>query len=443
MSFSLEGREAIRFEADGFHHPAAASGSKRVFTRFAALTHVATTPRALWIGAEDSVYVLPRGSFVASEDPERMVQALLSRVTQLPEGAAQLARMSEVEATARLDEREIATWAFAALCVLVYVAQLFHTPWLERVSYFNGAMAAQGDWWRYVTANVFHSYLVHLVLNVAGLVAVGSLVEHALGTARTLFLMIVSGVAAMVVSGLATSVPVVGASGVVSGLVGALLWLELRMTDQLPAWWRVPRRVLFWVIGISAVLSLLPAIAGAAHLGGFVGGIIAMRLVIDRGLGSRASEGWIRGAATAGVVLTAASMATATYHASSADSFLERYGGRVLMTYQLTPYDANEWAWLIATTPDASAEMLENGRQLAEQAVQATDRSEPAILDTLAELHFQLGNAEAAQILIDEAIELEPTNTYYRGQRARFEAGNPEAPLPPANEADGILDLTV
>ena len=442
-AFALQGRpQAVRFDADGFHHPAASNGRRLVFTRYEDLTHVAASPRALWIGSRSSTYVLPRSSFVDSDGPERMVQALLSRIARRPEGPEQLARMADVESTARLGEREVATWGLVVMCVVVYLAQLFHTPWLERVSYFQADLAAQGDWWRYLTANVFHSYLIHLVLNMLGLVAVGSMVEHALGTARTLCIMLVSGFASMLFSGFATQVPVVGASGIVSGLVGAMLWLELRLTDELPAWWRVPRRVLYGVIGISALLSLLPAIAGAAHLGGFVGGIIAARYWAHGGLGSRPDPVPVRAVATASVVLVCASVATAAYQVRTADAFLERYGGRVLVQYELTPYDANEWAWLIATTPDVSDEVLQNGLLLAEKAVEHTDRGEPAILDTLAEIHFQLGDARAALAVIEEAIEIDPTNTYYRGQRARFEEGDPDAPLPPPNEADGV-DLTV
>ena len=49
-------------------------------------------------------------------------------------------------------------------------------------------------------------------------------------------------VGAMLARGLAEYAPVVGASGVVFGLLGALIWLELRSAEDLPAWWRVPRR---------------------------------------------------------------------------------------------------------------------------------------------------------------------------------------------------------
>jgi hypothetical protein len=57
---------------------------------------------------------------------------------------------------------------------------------------------------------------------------------------------------------------------------------------------------------------------------------------------------------------------------------------------------------------------------LAERAVTDTKRSEATILDTLAEVQFGLGMDAAAIRAIDEAIALEPDETYYQEQRRRF-----------------------
>ena len=44
----------------------------------------------------------------------------------------------------------------------------------------------------------------------------------------------------------------------------------------------------------------------------------------------------------------------------------------------------------------------------------------PGILDTLAEVHFRMGNAEKAVAVIDQAIALAPDDNYLQGQRQRF-----------------------
>ena len=82
----------------------------------------------------------------------------------------------------------------------------------------------------------------------------------------------------------------------------------------------------------------------------------------------------------------------------------------------------NDAAWVIATAtdPEPTEFVLLAALALAERAVLETGRSEPTILDTLAEVQFQLGNADAAISIIDEAILLDPDESYFQEQRRRF-----------------------
>ncbi|MCH8962690.1 MAG: exopolysaccharide biosynthesis polyprenyl glycosylphosphotransferase [Bacteroidetes bacterium] len=61
------------------------------------------------------------------------------------------------------------------------------------------------------------------------------------------------------------------------GLAGAVLWVDIRLYEELPAWWRFPRFVRrFLVVALLADLSLgfvIPMVSGEAHLGGFVAGV--------------------------------------------------------------------------------------------------------------------------------------------------------------------------
>ena len=66
--------------------------------------------------------------------------------------------------------------------------------------------------------------------------------------------------------------------------------------------------------------------------------------------------------------------------------------------------ELNNRAWLLATQPNATPEALAVALILAERAVEETERRDPTILDTLAEVQFQLGHPERALVIIDEAI---------------------------------------
>ena len=72
---------------------------------------------------------------------------------------------------------------------------------------------------------------------------------------------------------------------------------------------------------------------------------------------------------------------------------------------------------------------MDLARELAERAVGLSPRT-PAYLETLAEIHFQKGEKDAALARLGQALTLDPKNEYYLKQKARFTAGDPSAPVP-------------
>jgi len=433
--FSLKGRPgAVTLEAEGLHHPGSSRRGRLVYTRYADLTHLACSQRALWLGTKRSVYPISRRSFTDENAPEHLVRALLARISALPGGAAQLARMAQIEETARLPGEARATRVLLAVCVVAYALQIFVGESVHAVGHFRPVLFADGDWWRVVTGNVLHAFLLHLILNLLAVLALGTLVERALGTARTGLVMVVSGLAAMLASAAATDVAVVGVSGVAAGLFGALVWLEMRFSTVLPAWWRVPRRSLFWVFAASALLSLLPFVAGAAHGGGFLAGAALAAGLSWSELRSRPSPGALRAAAATGAAFCSLAGAVAVWEVWRSDDYLARYAVRMTGFEEVSAEELNNLAWVIAVDDRSSREMLETARGLAERAVDESEGRAPEFLDTLAELHFRLGDTEAALSLIDEAIRQAPERDYYREQRKRFtgerEGGPPTEFLP-------------
>jgi membrane associated rhomboid family serine protease len=440
------GSRSISLEADGLRHPTGRRFGGLVFTAYRDITHLATSSRAVWIGTRRSVYVIPRRSFGDPHGLEHLVRALVARIARQPGGSAQLARMTEIEEKARVRTPLRATWGLFAVCTAVYAAQLFGGESVLIAGYFTGALAAGGDWWRVFTANLLHANAAHLVVNLLGLLAVGSLVERALGTVRTICVMGASGLGSMAASAWWNSDPVVGVSGILSGVLAALVWLELRFADRLPAWWRIPRGALFSVIALTAALSFLPFIAAAAHAGGFVGGAIAAVAVSWRGPATRPSGLGLRAVAGATVAVTALALATAGSELL-VPGFRARHAAQMARLPGATAEELNDAAWLIAVDESSSPEQLEEALLLAERAVNETAHEEPEILDTLAEVHFQLGHRAEAVTAIDEAILRDPDRDYYREQRRRFlgerdSDDRPQAPAPtgPPSEAktDGL-----
>jgi membrane associated rhomboid family serine protease len=434
--FELRDRpDGIVLGPEGFRHPRGARGWSEAFTPYAELTHLALSERQLWIATRRTLSVLPRRLFASRDDPERLVGALVRRVALGPGGGAQLARMAALDALARHAAPPVATFTLAALCALGFLLELAAPVDVFTVGYFSPALVADGDTWRLVTANLLHGFALHLLLNLVGLLVMGRLLERLLGSVRTICVMGVSALGSMLASGLVLEGPVVGVSGVVFGLAGAVLWLELRRPAEIPAWWRFPRPLLYLVLVAFAVdVALgftLPFVAGAAHVGGFASGLLAAVLLTRPGSLGRFASVPARVLATLVLGVTALGIGRATFEVLRAPDFPARHAERLAEMPEISPGDLNDHAWRIAIDPDATRAQMEAALRLAERAVAETQGLEPALLDTLAEVQFQLGRSDLAIQIIDRAIAREPDEPYYREQRRRFTGERPADDRPP------------
>jgi membrane associated rhomboid family serine protease len=419
-----EGQPPIVLEAEGFRHPRSSRRGSQVFTRFEDLTHLVASPRVLWVGARKSTYTIPRSSFAQYDAPERLMESLLARVGELPNGEEQLARMARVDEISRNPVAPRATWGLIGICLLVYLLQLSMGMRISMAGQFSPALVADGDIWRIFTANLLHAQpgfvgYSHITFNLLALLALGTLMERSLGSARTVCVMGAAAILSMLTSGWFGNLPVVGVSGVVFGLVGGILWLDYRRAEEIPAWWRFPRRSIWILLAINAVLGVLvPFIALAAHAGGLIAGAAATAAV-TRQISTRPPR-WVQLACGLVVLATAMSVSTAGMDAFADDDAVVRYATRWAHLPGISPYELNDRAWYIAISPSSGPRELEAALLLAERAVSETQRSEATILDTLAEVQFALGMTHAAIATIEEAIAHQPDDPYYREQLRRF-----------------------
>lgn len=425
------GRGGVALHATGFRHPRGGLIRRERFTAYADLTHLATSGRALRIGTRQSVFLIPRAWFASPQAPEALVRALLERVVREPTGAVQLARMTEIEELARRPASRLATRALVIACLAAFALEIALGPAVHHAGFFSAPLVAAGEPWRVVTGNLLHGGAIHLVLNVLCLLVLGALVERALGTGRTALVMGLAGLGAMAASLAVGYEAMVGASGIVAGLAGALLFLELRMPERLPAGWRIPRRPFVAALLADAALPLFfPVIAGAAHLGGFLAGAAATMVVTGPALRREPLQPALRVAIGLLLALGVASVFSAARLVAGGPVW-EGHAERLLALDDPSALVLNDAAWLIATGTRPAREALDEALELAERAVDATGRGDPNILDTLAEVQFQAGEPESAVATIDEAIALAPDEPYFREQRRRFTGERDPADRPP------------
>jgi len=139
-----------------------------------------------------------------------------------------------------------------------------------------GPAVANGDWWRLITAAFLHGSVLHIGLNMLAVGWLGAPVERYVGHLRYLALYVVSGLAGSAGALIANPTSVtVGASGAVFGILGALLIIEYQATGSLAG-------QAFMLIVINLAFSLTAnGISVGGHIGGLIGGVLAM-LAISR-----------------------------------------------------------------------------------------------------------------------------------------------------------------
>ena len=170
-----------------------------------------------------------------------------------------------------------------------------------------GPLVPHGGWYRLVTAMFLHESLLHIGFNMYALWAIGRVVEQYLGTVRYLGLYFVSGLAGSAGALLQTpTTPVLGASGAIFGILGAMMILEWQVTGSLAG------QALVLVVINLGLSFVIPGISWGGHVGGLIGGILVM-LAYAHWRGGRAQYGQLGLGGILGLVAVAAGSVAVAY----------------------------------------------------------------------------------------------------------------------------------
>jgi membrane associated rhomboid family serine protease len=430
---ALHGGKAVELHATGFLLRA---GGTRRFTPYGELIHVVAAGRGLRLGTERGTLFLPRSAFVDPAAVSALAERLRERVAALPDGARRVELQRLLDLRQARAPRPWVGLALALLCVGFYALQAVSPLALQDGGYWR-SLGLTREPWRAVTSQLLHAGFFHFALNAFALLALGGWLERQVGAARTWLIAMLSGVGAILGCVWAGYLMVVGASGVVMGLGGALIALELRRPDLLPAPLRLPRGLLLGAAFADlTLLSFVPNIAHAAHAGGLAAGAAAALALAPRFPSGLRAGLALRLASAAALVPVAAALGVFGYGLLDPASAAARRGARLLEDRGAPALLLNNEAWRIATADEASEEELALALRLARRAVRATEQREANLLDTLAEVYFQLGRTEEAVETIDRAIALAPGVAYFVEQRRRFtgERAPEDRPEPPEEE---------
>jgi membrane associated rhomboid family serine protease len=209
----------------------------------------------------------------------------------------------------------VITWSLIAVNVLVFLYQLsLPEEAQQQLIYLFGIVPARftnPDWasavgfpaaslWPFVTTTFLHGGFFHILANMWTLWIFGDNVEDRMGPLRFLAFYLLCGIASgflHVITNLDSTVPTIGASGAIAGVLGAYLRLYPRARIVtlvpifiIPFFFQLPA---YFYLGFWFLTQLLngsfsvggreaAGVAWWAHVGGFVTGLVLCPLFLRR-----------------------------------------------------------------------------------------------------------------------------------------------------------------
>lgn len=143
------------------------------------------------------------------------------------------------------------------------------------------------------TSIFLHAGFRHIIFNVLALVFLGIFLEENIGSKKFLAIFLISGIIGNLVFGLVNQNPALGASGAISGILGAIVVLY---PMQQFMFFFLPVRLQAWMVAIIfLVLQIYVAfssdlIAWEAHVGGFAAGMVVARLIMRMDIEERSEK---------------------------------------------------------------------------------------------------------------------------------------------------------
>jgi rhomboid protease GluP len=228
--------------------------------------------------------------------PPAVPEQALSQISKqiLSRLATDIQQESKYGGTAFLKSKAYATYTLIAANIAVFTVEIWQggsedLQTLYQLGALVPAVVFAGEWWRLLTATFLHYGIAHLLMNMVGLYFLGTIAEDSLGTRKFLLTYFFSGVGSMLVVSLiairlgSSDQIVVGASGAIMGLLGAIGAILLQ------GWYREKARIaakrlrtVLFIIGLQIVFDLAtPQVSFMGHISGLglgflIGSVLAI-----------------------------------------------------------------------------------------------------------------------------------------------------------------------
>ncbi|KYC45918.1 MAG: intramembrane serine protease GlpG [Candidatus Methanofastidiosum methylothiophilum] len=191
-------------------------------------------------------------------------------------------------------ERPYITYSLIIINIIIYAINFFTADSLNMIFAFVPKNFMEGiEPWTIITHQFMHGGWGHLLGNMWFLIIFGDNIEATIGKFKYLFFYLLCGMIAALshmAFNLDSIIPTVGASGAISGVLGAyiILYPKNKISTIIPfGFIRIYKVEALYYLVIWFVIQLLfsftdpyGGVAYMAHLGGFFGGVLLIKLFV-------------------------------------------------------------------------------------------------------------------------------------------------------------------
>ncbi|MDH5560121.1 MAG: rhomboid family intramembrane serine protease [Deltaproteobacteria bacterium] len=140
-----------------------------------------------------------------------------------------------------------------------------------------------GSWWLLITAIFLHGGVLHILFNMMWFKDLGPTTQELFSPHKMVIIYLISGVMGNLLAVLNPSImglfsilirpaPIIGASGAVFGLIGAIIAFGKKSGGLYGR--HLVRQLGLWAIILIVMGFIIPGISNAAHIGGFITGFV-------------------------------------------------------------------------------------------------------------------------------------------------------------------------
>ena len=185
-----------------------------------------------------------------------------------------------------MPKKNIFTYLIIAICAVMFVVTAyldgfnlsniwsgFSASILRKIGANYGPLLKDShEIWRLFTYMFLHGSIIHILVNMYSLIAIGNQIETFFGRWKFLIIYLLSGIAGGMLSAALGSATSVGASGAIFGLLGSMLYFGFHYRAYFG---QAVKLQILPVIAINLAIGfMMPNIDNWCHIGGLVGGFL-------------------------------------------------------------------------------------------------------------------------------------------------------------------------